>query len=199
TGTSDVFTIMPESQIIETSIIDDEVVFTVLKSSINSNNTYYTIGTKNAIESSLDGTLHKTWYSYQSGNWDDPTTWTLDGSAAPSYVNPDNTIPASGNSIYIGSGRKVTVVGTMPAYGTLKVFGTLDIASAPAPTFSTIAGNGLIRCAGNGGAGNFPIGNSTAFADPVNGGTTEFYGNGGFTQSTEVIVNKLKINLDDNT
>lgn len=182
--------------VISKAIVDDEVVFRVQRSDFNSSNRFYTIGTKNASPNSLTGAELRTWYAYQSGNWNDPATWTLDGSAAPAYVNPLNATPGENDNIYIGSGRKVTVVGTMQPYGELKVFGTLDVASAPAPTFSTIDGNGVIRCQGNGGVGNFPIGNTSAFADAVNGGTTVFYGNGGFTQSTDVLVNKLKIDLD---
>ncbi|NEN23179.1 T9SS type A sorting domain-containing protein [Cryomorpha ignava] len=181
--------------VVSKAIVDDEVVFRVNRSDFASSNRYYTIGTQNAAQSSLTGADLRTWYAYQTGNWNNPTTWTLDGSAAPAYVNPGNAIPAIGDNVYIGSGRKVTISGSFPIYGALKVFGTLDVAAAPAPTFSSIDGNGLIRCSGNGGSGNFPIGNSTAFADAANGGTAEFYGNGGFTQNTDVLVNKLKINF----
>ncbi len=196
---SGTFSEVPSGQILETAIIDDAVFFTVLKGNVDINNQYYTIGTKNSGISSLDGSTARTWYAYQTGNWNDATTWTLDGSAAPAYINPSAAIPASGDNIYIGSGRTVNVNVNDLSQGSIKVFGTLDVASASAPTFIDIGGSGVIRCAGNGGAGNFPIGNATEFADAVNGGTVEFYGNGGFTQSTEVKANKLKINFDATT
>ncbi len=189
-GTYSIFSDNPAQR----AIIDDEVVFSINKSYLAASNYYFTLGTKNPAESSLNGTTQKTWYAYQTGNWSDTLTWTLDGSAAPSYVN-HGLIPASGDNIYIGSGRTVTVDMTLPSMNGLKVFGALNVGSSPAPSFSTIAGSGLIRCAGNGTAGNFPIGDATAFADPVNGGTAEFYGNNNFVQTTDVVVNKLKINL----
>src|SRR5690606_3002729 len=36
---------------------------------------------------------------------------------------------------------------------------------------------------------------SAAFADPINGGTLEFYGSGGFIIIDSLVVNKLRINL----
>ena len=196
---SGTFSEVPAGQILETAIVDDAVFFTVLKTNVDLDNYYYTIGTKNAAVSSLDGSDLRTWYAYQTGNWNAATTWTLDGSAAPAYINPGGDIPASGDNIYIGSGRSVTVNVNGLNQGSLKVFGTLDVASASAPTFINVGGSGVIRCAGNGGTGNFPIGNFTEFADAINGGTVEFYGGGGFTQSTDVVANKLKINFGSST
>ncbi|MCA1764548.1 MAG: hypothetical protein LC664_16370, partial [Flavobacteriales bacterium] len=94
TGNSGSFGIVPESQYLERSIVDDEVVFRLNGNDIDDGNRFYTIGTKNASISSLDGSDLRTWYAYQTGNWSNPSTWTLDGSAAPSYVNPGgNSLP----------------------------------------------------------------------------------------------------------
>lgn len=173
-------------------VLDNELVFWVSKSALITPNRYYTIGTTDA-SSSLTGDIKRTWYAYQSGNWSDTLTWTLDGSASPTYVNPGGDTPNIFDDVFIGSGRSVTVDMSLPNYASLKVFGTLDVASAAQPSFLTIAGSGLIRCS----AGNFPTGNSTAFADPIIGGTLEFYGAGGFTQATDLVVNKLKVNLSN--
>lgn len=183
------FTILPITGA-DKFVLDDQLVFKVSKSALLTPNRYYTIGTTD-VSSTLTGDLKRTWYAYQTGNWSDTLTWTLDGSASPSYVNPGGDTPKLYDNVHIGTGRKVTLDTTIPNLGDLKVFGTLDLASSAQPSFLTIAGSGLIKCA----AGNFPIGNSTAFADPIIGGTLEFYGNGGFTQPTNLEVNKLKINL----
>jgi len=188
--TSGNFTVLPIANN-KKSIFEDEVVFRVQKSDLLTPGRYYTIGTTDA-SSSLTGSIKRTWYAYQTGDWSDTLTWTLDGSAAPVYVNPGADTPGAFDDVYIGSGRNVTVDVTLPALEDLTVLGTLDLATSPQATFQNIRGSGLIRCA----AGNFPNGNSTAFADPDFGGTLEFYGPGGFEQSTNLVVNRLKINLD---
>lgn len=175
-------------------ILDDEIVFRVPKSQLITHGRFYTVGTTDAA-SSLTGQIRRTWYAYQSGDWSDPLTWTLDGSSAPSYVNPDNDVPNVFDNVYIGAGRNVLVDQTLPNHGELRVFGTLDFASSPQASFTTIGGSGLIRCS----SGNFPTGNTSNFADPVFGGTLEFYGSGGFTQSTDLEVNKLKIALSNSS
>lgn len=189
------FQVFDASKIAEKYVLDDEVVFRIKADQITTTGRYYTLGTTNDVLSPLIGAPIRTWYAYQSGNWNSPTTWTLDGSAAPSYINPDNLTPGDNDNIYIGSGRTVTVNVDNLAQGFLKVYGTLDVGTAATPSFTEIAGSGSIRCAGNGTAGNFPTGNATAFADAINGGTTEFYGNGGFTQSSDLLLNKVKINF----
>lgn len=185
------FTVLPVPNI-KKSIVDDEIVFRVPKSSLITPGRYYTLGTTSAT-SPLTGELQRTWYAYNSGNWNNPNTWTLDGSTAPTYVNPNGDIPGLFDNVHVGAGRVVTVNLDLTAitYNNLHVLGTLNMATAPAPNFNNISGSGLIRCA----ASNFPNGNSAAFADPIQGGTLEFYGAGGFIQSSNLLVNKLKINL----
>ena len=193
------FQIFNESDIAEKSIVDDEVIYRIKAGKIIGANRYYTIGTKNAAASSLTGETIQTWYAYQSGNWNNPTTWTLDGSAAPTYVNPSGAFPGNGDNVYIGSGRKVDVNINGINLNAVKVFGTLDVGVQAPPACATISGSGLIRCAGQGVQSNFPTGNSTAFADPLTGGTAEFYGNGNFTQTSPLEVNKLKLNFNSST
>ncbi len=180
----------------ETFIQDDQVRFRVNKTQIPTTG-FYTLGTRNQLISSLTGAQARTWYAYKSGNWSDPLTWTLDGSAAPFYINPDGTIPSSGDIATIGSGRTVTA-DVSTALLKLVLHGTLDLGTQTSHTYLTLEGDGLLRCAGASGASNFPIGNTTPFADPVSGGRVEFYG-GGFKQSTDLEVNRLTINLDSPT
>ncbi|MCA1751986.1 MAG: hypothetical protein LC670_09390, partial [Flavobacteriales bacterium] len=194
-GTTGNFTLFPESNIIEKAIVDDEVVFTVQRSNINTNNRYYTIGTTNAGVSSLDGSALRTWYAYQSGNWDDPSTWTLDGSASPTYVNAGGNIPGTGDAVVVGSGRTVTCNLNNRSQTVLKVFGTVDFNTTSGHNMGTISGNGTIRCAGSGGNGNFPAGNLTAFANPNTGGQTVFYGSG-FTQTANLELNRVRVEMN---
>ena len=196
TGTGGSFSEFPESNIIEKAIVGDEVVFTITKSNIRTANRYYTLGTKNQAVSSLDGSTLQTWYAYQSGNWSDPATWTLDGSAAPAYVNPGSDIPSPNDNIMIGSGRTVTLDIDGINQGALQLLGTLDVGTRQAPQFGPVSGNGTIRCAGNGSTSNFPIANTDAFADENNGGRVEFYGSGSnITQSTNLELNDVQINF----
>ena len=191
-GTSGSFS---ERPVTEKSITNDEVVFRLSGSQIA--NGYYTIGTKNNILSSLTGQIIRSWYTYQSGNWSDPGTWTLDGSAAPYYVNPSSVIPAAGDAIYIGSGRSVLADLPNRIQTGLKLFGTLDLGTLNGHNFNAISGSGVLRCAGTSGISNFPLGSVVNFANASTGGTVEFYGNG-FTIPHALVVNKFKIDLSTN-
>ena len=188
--TSGDFSVLPVSNS-NKFILDDEIVFRVSRSQLTTPNRYYTVGTTDA-SSSLTGQIQRTWYAYQSGDWSDPLTWTLDGSSAPVYVNPGNSVPNVFDNVYIDAGRTVDLDMTLPQHGTLTVIGTLDMGSADQPNFAEIRGSGTIRCT----SGNFPLGNSAPFADPIIGGTLEYYGAGGFEQTDDLLVNKLKIDLN---
>ncbi len=181
----------------EVYIQDKEVVFRLAGSQIP-NTGYYTLGTKDNILSSLNGQVSRTWHAYQSGNWSEPLTWTLDGSAAPSYVNPGGDIPALGDAIVVGSGRTVTANLTNRVQSSLRVFGTVDFAATSGHNMGAISGNGTIRCAGSSGIGNFPAGNTADFANPSTGGITEFYGSG-FTQTMNLLLNRVRINLTNSS
>ncbi len=124
----------------------------------------------------------KTWYSYQSGNWNDPTVWTLDPAVIPLVVNPNGLIPDAGDQVVITNGRTIIAnVNNITVAGAL-IYGTLDIATSGNHNFTTIGGDGRVKLAGFLSAGNttdnFPAGNATAFADAITGGTVEYYGAG---------------------
>lgn len=136
----------------------------------------YTLGTINSSSSPVTGVANKTWYSYQSGNWNDPLTWTLDGGIFPLYVNPGNQTPATSDNIVIHPGRIVTANVSNIQVGNVQVDGTLDFGSTTGHNFLTIAGVGRIRIGG--AIDNFPAGDASLFADKVIGGTVELYGSG---------------------
>ena len=188
------FSVLPVE---EKFITDDEVVFRVKKVHLKVINRYYTLGTRDETASSLTGDTKRTWRAYKNGNWNDPAVWTLDGSSVPAWVNPNTATPKVTDNVYIGAGKKVTVttdisVGELGIMDQLHVIGTLEMsATATKPTFLNISGSGLIKCA----ADNFPIGDATAFAHPLTGGTLELYGSGGFTLSSNMTVNNLLVNL----
>jgi len=61
----------------------------------------YTLGTTDNTESPVAGEPNQTWYSRLSGDWNDPTTWTLDGSATPLPNNPSAEIPDATDNVVI--------------------------------------------------------------------------------------------------
>lgn len=197
------------TDVLETSILDDEVVFRIPFNRINSRGWFYTIGTTNNAQSTLDGSPIRTWYcvgsNQNSHHWSQPSRWTLDGSTNPIYFNPANEIPQPGDNVVIGSGKSIHVdVDNITGMGRLVVNGTMNVSAAAAPSFAEIAGNGTIRCQGHNGEGNFPLGDSEAFADVNQGGTVEFYGSNGYTQSHPspsgvLLFNRVKINMSDVT
>lgn len=126
-------------------------------------------------------TSAKTWYAYSSsGNWNDATSWTLDGAANPLYVNSDNKIPSADDYVKIPSGKKITIQSTTNNLELVKltVNGVLDLTSSSGHNFNVITGNGKILMQGSGGSDNFPAGTSTLFSDSELGGTVEVYGTG---------------------
>lgn len=133
------------------------------------NDTYfYTIGTPTGYG--------KTWFSYQTGNWNNALTWTLDGSIFPVYSNPTNAVPGAADNVVITSGRTVTMDVNNVGITSILVTGTLDVAATTGHNFTAISGSGRIKIAGV--VDNFPSGTATNFADPAVGGTVEVNGTG---------------------
>ncbi len=132
------------------------------------NDTYYfTIGSSIAYGGNV-------WYSYQSGNWDNPTSWTTDGSLFPLLVNPGNAIPGPADNVVITSGRTMIMNVNNVAIQSLSITGTLDLLASSGHNFTSLSGSGRIRMGGT--VDNFPSGTVTEFADAAVGGTVEVYG-----------------------
>ncbi len=154
------------------------------------NDTYYfTIGSSIAYGGNV-------WYSYQSGNWNDPTVWTTDGSLFPLYVNPTNAIPGAADNVVITSGRTVSMNVNGVATTSLSVTGTLDLLASTGHTFTTISGSGRIKMSA--ATDNFPSGTFTNFSDPSVGGTIEING-AGMSLNQARTFNNMVINMTGST
>lgn len=154
----------------------------------------YTLGTTDAVNSPVNGGANKTWYSYQSGDWTNPSVWTLDGGVVPLLVNPANEVPSPTDNVSITTGKTVFMVDNNRSVNSISVTGTLDIGNTSGHNFTSISGNGRIRFAGNVGNDNFPSGSVTNFASPTIGGTAEVYGSG-VNLNQPRIFNRLVVNL----
>lgn len=144
------------------------------------------------IITSLSAIGQTTWYSYQSGNWGNNISWTLDGATAPTYVNPDSKIPEAGDHVIIRNNHAITMrnadgsaaLNSTAALGSLEIRAgaTLDLQSTTGHDFTTIKGAGTIKLSGefvdNGATDyyleNLPAGDYTDFADLLLGGTIQY-------------------------
>jgi hypothetical protein len=120
--------------------------------------------------------VNQTWYTLRSGNWNDPTIWTLD----PAGSLEKNETPArypntTADNVVIKNGRTVTMNINNVACKNITIEGTLDLASSTGQSFTTINGNGRIRMSAN---NSWPTGDATHFVTAGQGqGTVEYYGN----------------------
>ncbi|MFN9502172.1 MAG: T9SS type A sorting domain-containing protein [Chryseotalea sp.] len=156
----------------------------------------YTLGTLDLTNSPVTGVSNRTWYSYQSGNWTDPLSWTLDGGITPLFVNPSNEVPSLTDNVIVTSGRTITMNTNNVQINSMQVIGTLDLAATTGHNFINISGNGRIRLSGS--TDNFPAGSVTSFADNSIGGTVEFYGSGK-TLSSNRTLNNVVVNMTGST
>ena len=158
----------------------------------------YTLGTLDAAVSPVAGINIRTWYSYQTGNWNNPDVWTLDGGVVPLLTNPLNETPQFNDNVVITNGRTVTMNVNNITVAGMRVDGTLNVAASSGHNFNAIEGNGRIRLSGSGVpplVDNFPAGTTTLFADPLSGGTVEYYGAGSITLNQNRTYNNLEIRL----
>ncbi len=143
----------------------------------------------NPLRATAATTLDATWtgsesepekhifYSYESGSWDEVSTWTLDPSGTQ-WLNPNSYTPSTSptyayDEVIVLSGRTVIVPANNKTNKSLTVIGTLDLGTTTGHSFITISGTGRIRLAGD----NFPAGDVTDFITPGQGeGTVEYYG-----------------------
>ncbi|MFO7658808.1 MAG: hypothetical protein R6W78_17240, partial [Bacteroidales bacterium] len=130
----------------------------------------------------------KTYYSYQSGNWETATTWTTDPSGTLS-VSPG--IPGAMDRAVILNGRTVTITTNSIAVLSTQINegGFLDIGNTTLHNLGDVRGKGWMRLS----TGTFPGG---AFDDFVaaDGGTVEYYNTANFTLS-QYTYNNLIFNL----
>lgn len=145
---------------------------------------YFAIGT----------TVIKTFYSYQSGDWNSVNTWTIDPSGSL-WIN--SAIPISGDNVVILNGRTVTINQNGKNSLTLEIRlgGILDLQAYNTHNFGTVSGQGTLKLS----SGTFPGGIYTDFVDP-NGGTVEYYNlNATGISSTQRTYNNLIISNYNST
>jgi hypothetical protein len=135
--------------------------------------------------------LYKTYYSYQSGSWDTPTTWTTDPSGTLS-VSP--SVPTPTDRVVILNGRMVKTLAD--GYNVLSVQvnegGTLDLGGFTNQQLTTVRGQGVVRLS----SPNFPVADWTNFVS-AGGGTVEYYNSSDFDFS-QLTYNNLIVNLSAN-
>ena len=132
-----------------------------------------------------------TYYSYQTGGWDDSHTWTFDPSGT---TWSPITIPSSNDKVVILAGRTVTLNSNIASTNldiTINASATLDLATYQfSSTFASFAGQGMLRLA----SVNFPTATTNTFVN-AGGGTTEYYNAANFTlPATQATYNHLNIN-----
>ena len=82
--------------------------------------------------------VSQTWYTLRTGNWNDPTIWTLDP-AGSLPNNPSAEYPRfSSDNVVIKNGRTVTMNVSTLTCKNLMVEGTLDLVSTTGHTFTFV-------------------------------------------------------------
>ena len=141
----------------------------------------------------IDPTIRRTYYSYQTGSWENSTTWTKDPSGTL-WDNPSNIVPSPTDNVIILNGRKVTANSSKSISSvTINAGGTLDILATTGNDFHVVRGQGILKLS----SATLPVGDYTNFVSST-GGTVEYYGMGGFT-FTQLEYNNLVINLNNST
>jgi Domain of unknown function DUF11 len=117
-------------------------------------------------------------YSYQSGNWSNATSWTSDPSGTL-WINPG--VPGNSDNVTILNGRTISIVTNNKQVSSLTINsgGILDITSTTGHNFGTVSGQGKMMLSSN----TFPGGSFTSFV--TNGsGTIEYYNLNNISLST---------------
>ncbi len=171
----------------------DQIVVNVPASRLQSG--YYTLGRGSQL-------LSRTWYSYTTGNWNNPSSWTLDGSSTPLLINPASEIPGPDDEVIITNGRTITMDINNVTIQSIEVIGRLVLSSTTGHDFNAIDGSGTIRMIGDGSSNdNFPAGNTlgaNGFSNSDNGGTLEILGSGiNLNQAREF--NNVVVNMTNTT
>ncbi|MEX1188501.1 MAG: hypothetical protein WED33_04535, partial [Bacteroidia bacterium] len=143
----------------------------------------------------FDPTVRTSLYSYQSGDWADPNTWTTDPSGS-TLVSP--IVPGPGDQVVILNGRTVTsaadrIIGSL----TIQEGGTLDIGNTTGNDFGVVDGKGRLRLS----SVNFPTGSFAQFVSST-GGTVEYYNlpaGSNNLATTQITYNNLIVNSSNAT
>jgi hypothetical protein len=113
----------------------------------------------------------KTYYSYQTGSWNTPASWTLDPSGTTQI---GSAVPASDDFVTILTGRTITLPGNIASTGldiTIEEGGVLDLSTWQFTAgLSKLSGQGTLVIS----SGVFPTPVTTNTFINAGGGTTEY-------------------------
>ncbi len=129
------------------------------------------------------------YYSYQSGLWNNLTTWTTDPSGTTLV---GSAVPANTDNVTILDGKTVALSANVTTTGnsiSIKALGVLNISTFQITnTLTSLSGSGLLRIASS----TFPAATTNTFV-ASGGGTTEYYnfGGAGTNLPTQAIYNNL--------
>ena len=142
---------------------------------------YFCIGTK----------IISTFYSYQTGSWNTPETWTSDPSGT---LQIGSSIPGNEAIVVILSDRTVTLPGNITSSGldiTINQGGFLDLSTYRLTNIcKALRGQGTLKLA----SADFPPATINSFVNS-GGGTAEYYNAANFTLlSSQTTYNNLTIN-----
>lgn len=154
-----------------------KVTFTVADANLADG--YYTLGVTEIVN----------FYSYKSGDWDDPLNWTTDPSGSI-RVNPDSRYPNQAtDNVTILNGDEidldadaVTSNGGPYIIGNVSINagGILDMEGTSGHTFENFSGKGTLVMEGD----NFPTVNTTNNFTTAAGGTVQLSGSSDYTFNT---------------
>ena len=131
------------------------------------------------------------WYTLKTGNWNDPSVWTLDPSGAI-YNNPTNYYPQGAtDQVVIKNSREITMNVDNIACNFLTVEGVLYLEETSGHSFNKILGDGRVYMK----ADNFPTGDATHFVSKNQGEGTVIYQGGGYTISNDQTFFDMEVNL----
>ena len=137
-----------------------------------------------------------TFYTFTSGNWNNPEIWTLDPSGTI-YKNPDSRVPAATDRVEILTGNEVRTEadGKRCFSTTIADGGVLSIGTTTNHDFGQVKGKGKIALAST----NFPGGDYSVFVKK-NGGIVEYQNTTNFTlPPSRNTYNNLIINIPNGT
>jgi hypothetical protein len=139
----------------------------------------------------IGASIQDTYYSYQTGSWNNATTWTSDPSGT---LQIGTTIPGDNDKVVILTGRTVSLpadVTTLTLDVTIDAGGFLDQTIYKfTNSLYAIRGQGTVRLA----SANFPASVINTFIN-AGGGTTEYSNTANFTLSAaQTTYNNLTIN-----
>lgn len=138
-----------------------------------------------------------TWYTLASGNWDDPTIWTLDPSGSlpknPGNFTPTTAVTGTSHRVVVNSGHNVLVTSNNKNNARLTVNGRIELNATTGHSFGTIRGGGKIVLK----ADNFPAGDATHFVTAGLGQGTVVFDSANYTLSATRTFYNVEMELDN--